>query len=216
MIKILSMKPAKTGEILKTGIYAVRNCLYLIETSGGYIMVDAGSNRKAVKQSLMDLKIDPLNIKHILLTHTDSDHTAALSLFTDAQIYLSEDELQMINGTTKRSFILGYNTLRDKIDLDKLSLLKNNQELIFGEHTIECIKTPGHTRGSMVYLLDGQYLFTGDAFSVAGGVMLTHPFTMDEKTAEESIKNFDEVIKRSALVITAHYGFYKADELKIR
>ena len=216
---MMSMTPSETGEILDTGIFAVNNqlnCLYFIETDAGYIVIDAGSNAKAVEQTLIEKNISPLDVKYVLLTHSDSDHVASLPLFTNAQIYMSEDELRMVDGTIKRNIYGVFNFLPDDIKLSSLSLLKEGEQLNLGEHTVECIKVPGHTPGSMAYLLDGQYLFTGDAVKVKNNMMSIHPFTMDKKTAEESIRNLSELNNENILVITAHYGYYNESDLKIK
>ena len=213
----LSMKPAATDEILNTEIYAVKNeinSLYFVETDIGYIVIDAGSNPDKVKEALNEIDIDPLSVKYVLLTHSDYDHVASLNLFSNAQIYMSEDELQMINGITKRNAGIN-NTLPDGVNLDSLVLLKDGQDLLFGEHTIKCIKTPGHTPGSMSYLLDKQYLFTGDAVMISNGVISIHPYTMNKGTSKESIQKIVEIAKQCEIVITAHYGYYKTDTLEL-
>jgi Zn-dependent hydrolases, including glyoxylases len=214
---MMSMTPSETGDIPDTGIFAVNNqlnCLYFIETNDGYIVIDAGSNAKAVEQALIEKNISPSDVKYVLLTHSDSDHVASLPLFTNAQIYMSEDELRMVDGTIKRNIFGIFNSLPDDIKPSNLSLLKEGEQMNLGEHTIECIKVPGHTVGSMAYLLDGQYLFTGDAFKVKNNMMSIHPYTMDTKTAEESIQNLSELKTENILVITAHYGYYNASDLK--
>ena len=217
IFSIFAMKPAESGKVADTSIYAIRNqrnCLYLIKSSDGYIMIDAGSNVKKIKQKLAEFEIVPSDVKSIFLTHSDYDHTAGLTLFSDARIYMSEDELQMINGMVRRSSLLGYNALPNRIKADSVGLLKNKQQLILGDRVIECVKAPGHTLGSMIYLLDGKYLFTGDAFSIINGTAKIHPFTMDSETAGISIKDLYEVIKKSEIVITSHYGFYMSNDLK--
>ena len=213
---MLSMNPMETGKILDTGIYAIKNNsnnLFLIESDDGYIVVDAGSDADKVAQTLNQVSIDALDVKYVLLTHSDYDHVASLNLFSNAQIFISEDELQMVNGQSKRN-AFSSNTLPDGIDKEGLTLLADGQELKLGEHTVECIKTPGHTPGSMVYLLDGQYLFTGDAFKVSDNTIDVHPFTMDEEISKESILQLDSVLNRSQLVLTAHYGYYQADTIR--
>jgi len=213
---MLSMNPMENGKILDTGIYAIKNNsnnLFFIESDDGYIVVDAGSDADKVAQTLNQVSIDALDVKYVLLTHSDYDHVASLNLFSNAQIFISEDELQMVNGQSKRN-AFSSNTLPDGIDKEGLTLLADGQELKLGEHTVECIKTPGHTPGSMVYLLDGQYLFTGDAFKVSDNTIDVHPFTMDEEISKESILQLDSVLNRSQLVLTAHYGYYQADTIK--
>ncbi|MCL1854144.1 MAG: MBL fold metallo-hydrolase [Clostridia bacterium] len=216
LLPVLLMTPAESGEILNTGIIALRNnrnCLYFIETSDGFILIDAGSNANAIQNDLSDMGIDGSKVKHILLTHSDSDHTAAIPLFPNAQIYLGKDELQMVDGTKRRS-AFGFNALPGGVRLPDLTPLEDGCVLRLGGQTVECLKAPGHTPGSMLYLLDGKYLFTGDAFKVRNGVIEEHPFTMDHETADASVQKLQEAVSGSQIVITSHYGFFKPEAIK--
>ena len=208
----LSMKPAATGEIPGAGIYAVKDkivCLYLIDTGGGYIAVDAGIDSKGISNTLAGLGIPAEKVTHVFLTHSDADHTAATTLFTNAQICMSEDEIQLLDGTTKRTGAAG-NQLPGRDDLSGITLLGSNQTLTIGGRTIECIKAPGHTPGSMLYLIDGKYLFTGDAFKAKNGARSVHPYTMDKKTASATIRSLDGLLSETEMILTAHYGCFPA------
>jgi len=212
---MLSMKPLSTGLIPGTDIYAVRtniNDMFLIKTAGGYIAIDAGASANAVQRGLEQLKIDAADIFYVLLTHSDFDHTAALGLFANAQICLGEDELQLLDGSAKRNSS-GANSLPEGIDIQSLGLLYGGQMLYFGEDTILCLKAPGHTPGSMLYVLNGAYIFSGDAFRVSGKTIKTHPFTMDEEQSLLSISLIDDMLGKSRMVFTAHYGVHPAADL---
>lgn len=213
---LLSMKPAETGRIANSEIIAVKNninSLYFIELEEGYALIDAGSNIKTIEKSLTDLSIPPESVKYILLTHSDSDHVAALSLFPQAKIYMSADELQMIDGTTKRGRNQS-NALPEGIAQNSLILLDGEEELTIGNYTVRCIKIPGHTPGSMAYLFADNYLFTGDAVRVQNKTLGVHPFSMDADLSQQSIQKLKEIIGDSnLLVLTAHYGYYNADKL---
>ncbi len=215
-LPLLSMKPNETGEVADTGITGVKNVignLYLLKGTDGYIVVDAGSDKSSVEKSLEEVNINPAEVKHVLLTHTDADHVASLSLFTDAQIYMNQEELQMVNGKTTRNGSTG-NSLPRGINQDEPVLLKDEQELTMGEHKIKCISAPGHTPGSMAYLIDGEYLFSGDAFKVSDNTLGVHPYTMDEEASKKSIKKLYETVKESKLVLTSHYGYFESAGLK--
>lgn len=215
---MLSMNPIETGEILNTGIYAIKNHsnnLFLVESADGYILVDAGSDADTIAKTLNQMFIDVLDVKYVLLTHSDYDHVASLTLFPNAQLLVSEDELQMVNGQTKRN-VFSSNTLPSSIHSERLALLADGQELKLGEHTVICVKAPGHTLGSMVYLFDGKYLFTGDAFKVSDNVVDVHPFTMDRQISRESMRKLEDIIDKSQLVLTAHYGYYQTNALIVK
>ena len=208
-LPLLSLKPAETGQIPGTGIFAVKNrlgCAYFYGTSGGYIMIDAGSDAKKIEASLYEEGINANDVRWIFLTHSDADHVAALTMFPNAIIHMGEDELPLLNGAVKRSLILR-NKLPDGISVDKINLLRDDQELSCGGIKVECLKTPGHTIGSMSYMVDDRYLFTGDAFKLIKGIMGVHPFTMDAKLAKNTMERLKEAINKSSLVLTSHYGY---------
>ena len=206
---IFKMKPAKTGQILNTNIYAINNfygTLYLIKINSGYIMFDAGTVIEELEDSLKIIGIDAKDVKCIFLTHSDGDHVAGLPLFPNANIYMSEDELPLINGTVKRAKSIE-NKIPSGIDIDKIILLANNSEYSFGGIKIKCIKTPGHTIGHMVYLVDEKYLFSGDAFDIKKGKINVHISSMDTKLSKETIKGLEKTINSSSIVFTSHFGF---------
>lgn len=198
------MTPAATGQILDTNIYAVKNAagtVYLIKTESGYIAVDAGTGLKKLETSLQEAKIHPADVHSIFLTHSHFDHVKGLPLFSQAQIYMSEDEMPLINGTK--------NSLPSEIDINKIKLIQGNQEYLFDGTKVSCIQSPGHTIGSMSFLIDGEYLFSGDAFKVIKGTADIHPFTMDAEAAETTIEKLKEISKNCSAVLTAHYGFFE-------
>lgn len=215
IIKVLfSMKPEKNNKvadicILKNDISNV----FLLKHNDGYIAVDAGSDLGKIEKELKKLNINASEVKHIFLTHTDSDHVACLSLFKNAQVYVSEDEFKMIDGSLKRSVFIK-NSLPDKVKTERLVLLKN-EELLLGGLKIKCVKTPGHTPGSMTYFIDNKYLFTGDALRINKGTLKRHPFVMDKEPCLNSIQIIKDIIKDSEYVFTAHYGYYKPENLKL-
>jgi len=208
---LLMMKPVKTGLVPGTDIYAVRNAVitaFLIKTDNGYILIDTGLNAGQLEKSLREAGININNVKWILLTHSDSDHTAALSLFPNAAIYMGKDELPLINGTMKRN-LFGGNKLPSGIDANKITLLSDGQELSFGGTKVRCISAPGHTKGSMAYLADDSYLFTGDAFMISNGKIGVQPFSMDTELNRKTIDQLRSTIENSSFVFTSHYGLIK-------
>jgi len=207
---MLLMSPAETGRVSETNIYIVKNkigAVFFIKTDIGYIMIDAGSDINALETSLDENKISINDVKWIFLTHSDYDHVDGLTLFPNADIFMSEDELQLIDGTSKRS-PFGGNKMPSGVDIGKIILLQDGQEFLFNATKIKCIKTPGHTNGSMAYLVDGQYLFTGDAFKIKNENISVHPYTMDKNLAKKTIEQLTETISNSSIVLTSHYGLY--------
>lgn len=214
MFPILTMKPASTGKVADSNIISIQNgsnTIYIFETDAGFIAIDAGSNREKLKESLTQLSIDPAKVSHVLLTHADPDHTAGLPLFTNAKIYLSEDEMKMLDGSTKRN-IFSYVSL--PVEMNKLLPLTDAQELSIGSLSIFTIKTPGHTLGSMSFLINQTYLFTGDAFRVNDKKMQIHPYSMDKDLSAKTILQLSKYIDQCQYVFTTHYGYHLAENLQ--
>jgi glyoxylase-like metal-dependent hydrolase (beta-lactamase superfamily II) len=198
------MSPSATKEITN-GIYAIKDTfvnLFLIKGTNGYIAIDAGNSPKLVIQEIQKLSIDPLKVVAVFLTHTDSDHVAALDLFTNAKIYISKAEEQMINGKTPRFVII-----KNK-KIAHYELLADNQTINFPGLKVLCIATPGHTPGSMSYIINDAYLFVGDTMSLKNGKadLFNEFFNMDSETEKESIKKLG-TLQNLKYVFTSHYGF---------
>jgi len=188
------------------GIYAIKDTfvnMYLVKESDYYVAVDAGNDMKVISDGLKKFNIDPEKVRAVLLTHSDGDHVAALKLFKNATVYLSKDEEQMITGKTARML-----SKHNKIDTKIYALLNDGQTFRVGTIPIEGILTPGHTPGSMSYLINGKYLFVGDAFGLKNG-KVDKPndfFTDDMKTA---IHSFDKInrLPNAKYIFTAHSGY---------
>lgn len=213
---MLVMRPMETGGIEGTSIISVRNSInnmFFIQSDSGYIAIDAGTNKDAIEKTLAELSINPSDIRYLLLTHSDYDHVGSLATFSNAQLLMSEDEWQMVSGVTKRNQSK-YNSLPAGVDMNSVELLADGQELSLDGQSVRCMKTPGHTPGSMSYLIDGKYLFTGDAVRIKGNRLLVHPFTMDEKEAQITIEMLMAAKESYSLLFTAHYGYHGSEELE--
>jgi len=208
------MNPTETGNISGTDVIAINdgmNSVYLVETESGYILFDAGSNMKRVESTLNENDININDVKWVFISHSDSDHTSSLPLFPNAEVYMSENEIPLIDGTVKRNLFSSNNL---PIGIDDIIRLNDGQSLLLGDVKIECINVHGHTNGSMVYLVDEKYLFTGDAFKYSKGELRVHPFTMDKTQSLKSIEMLRGIIHGGELtVFTSHYGYFTSDGL---
>ncbi len=197
------MKPVETKEI-SDGVYAVKDDfvnLFLIRASDAYIAVDAGNTTDHIQKELNRLNIDPKKVAAVFLTHSDADHTAGLGLFPNAVIYLSKKEEQMIDGRTARLFMF-----KNKIH-HTVEFLEDNQSLTVSGMTIKGIPMPGHTPGSMSFLVNDGLLFAGDAMGLKDGKVTAFNdiFNMDSKTHENSLTMLSRVTGIK-YIFTAHYG----------
>jgi hydroxyacylglutathione hydrolase len=199
------MYPSETGQLVDS-IYCIKDSfvnMYLVASKGKFIAIDAGNSIDGIKAGLSKLKICPDSVVAIFLSHTDGDHTKALSLFPKAVIYLSKVEEQMINGEKSR-FLFFKNSLGGR----NFTTLDDNQTVNLLMLSIQGILIPGHTPGSMSYLVNEKYLFTGDALGLKDGKIcgFTEFFNMDTKTALQSMPKLTSLPK-AEFIFTAHHGF---------
>ena len=112
------------------------------------------------------VKLDKLadyKISHCFATHGHADHIAEAKKITDhfqIPLYLHKDETIFIKDDTYNlsPYILG-----DSLEpVENLRLLTDQEKIDFQGHLLETIHTPGHTKGSVMYLLDNKHLFSGD------------------------------------------------------
>jgi hydroxyacylglutathione hydrolase len=195
----------ETQEVIK-GIFAVKDVyvnVYLIKRGENYIAIDAGSDKKTVTLELNRLNINVDRVSSLFLTHSDFDHTGGIELFKNAQIYLPEAEEQMINGKNVRLLFFFKNKLNREY-----KLIKDGEVIDIEGFSIRCIATPGHTPGSVCYLVDGRYLFAGDNFSLKDGKagLFNDFFNMDSRTQKKSLFRLKE-LKGVEYIFTGHYGF---------
>jgi len=203
--EIKNMKTMETTEIVPN-VFSIKDSfvnMFLVKDNSTYVAIDAGNDIEVIKNELKKLIINPDSVVAVMLTHSDGDHTAALKLFKNAKIYLSKQEEQMINGTTSKFMGVG-----NKIYTKNYILLNDQQTLTIGNLIITGILTPGHTPGTMSYLVNEKYLFVGDAFGLKNG-KIDKPndfFSKDMKTAISSFQKINNLLN-AEYIFTAHNGY---------
>ena len=160
--------------------------VYLIEDREGHILIDAGVGIEdsRILENIKKDGIDPYWIKHLLLTHTHSDHAGgAVGLKEELglKVYVSAVEAEFLRSTDQMDLGLdiaiadgiypeGYSFPNCEPDVE----LKGGEIFTFGEWRIQAIHTPGHSIGSMCYLIkkEGRTgLFSGDVVVHSGKLM---------------------------------------------
>ena len=212
-------KPLNTGWI-DDHVACVREWvanIFFYTKNGATIMIDAGYNYERLGEKMGWLDIDPASVRHILITHQDTDHVGALErdselLFRDATVYLSEIENRYLTGEARRRVIHGlYKLPMVKTD-NRRVLLTDGQVMDIDGVRIECILCPGHTWGHMVYLIDDEYLFTGDTiwFGADGGYSFLSTLAEDNRLAVRSLEALENNLRerdKNLKIITGHTGW---------
>ena len=205
--------PARSG-VISGNMYAML-CgfvnFYAYRASGGVILFDTGMNPGVAKKSLAKAGINPDEVTHIFLTHTDYDHAGGLAAFKNAEIFITGEEEQMINGQTARRGLVHNGRV------GKYTTLENGKKISAGGAEIECFLTPGHTPGSASYLVDNCFYISGDLLRVARGSNRVTPFmrlmNKDHALDIKSVAEAKPAIKNAEYLLTAHTGWRKVSEL---
>ena len=212
-------KPLNTGRIDER-VSCVREFvanIFFYTKNGVTIMIDAGYNYPRLKEKMGWLDLDPASVQHILITHQDTDHVGAVEadsdgLFREAKLYIGEVENRYLTGEVRRKVIFGLFKLPIVKTDNQRVLLQDGQVLDIEGVKVECFLVPGHTWGHMVYLIDNQYLFTGDTlwFGPDGGKSFINMLAEDNKLAVRSLAVLEEKLRGCGLrpiIITGHTGW---------
>ena len=186
--------------VLRVGIVN----MFVYTEGNNTIAIDASYETPGLIDEFKKINIDPLSITHLFLTHSDIDHAGSYGIFKNAQVYLSKEEEQMINGLTARAAGIYSNP---KI-LNTYNLLSDSDGIAAGNINVQAISTPGHTPGSMCYLIDGAMLFTGDTIILKEKKVFPFysSFNMNTEQQKLSIRKLAALENVSA-IYTAHTGY---------
>jgi glyoxylase-like metal-dependent hydrolase (beta-lactamase superfamily II) len=148
-------------KIIKLILGAFDTNTYVLIKDGHSVVIDPAANAVKILLSVAGMKFD-----RILLTHGHFDHTSAAQdlkeLYaakgTPPKIYIHEKDAPMLNDVEK-SFASFMPRLFKPCQADVL--VKDGDVIKFGESEITVMNTPGHSRGSVMFIID-DVIFTGD------------------------------------------------------
>jgi glyoxylase-like metal-dependent hydrolase (beta-lactamase superfamily II) len=145
---------------------------YAVETPDGLVLIDTGldDSAAAVTRQLTRLGLDVGRVRAILLTHVHADHSLGaerLRRLTGAKVYAGRADCRPLrDGGPREAFVSIYympdvSTHATAVDVE----LQGDETIPFGTTRFTALAAPGHTPGSVCYLLERpglRALFTGD------------------------------------------------------
>lgn len=151
---------------------------YLFEKNGVKFMVDCGGTTQYTANVLKQYNFIP---DIVLLTHGHIDHILALSALKElgAKVFIHSNDACYLTDSSYNlsSYLIGQNFVCDCNTID---------EQVLKEYGIDVLHTPGHSPGSVCYLID-DILFSGDTL-FCGGIGNTSFPGGDHKTEITSVK----------------------------
>ncbi|MBR2499000.1 MAG: MBL fold metallo-hydrolase [Clostridia bacterium] len=157
------------------------NTYFLVNELNQAVVIDSGENYKKVKQVESECGF---KIEAVLLTHAHFDHAGNAKKLQDdgAKIYISElDAPKLLNEQNLSS---DFGREFDYLTADYT--IVDGQTLNVCGIDIKVIATPGHTDGSVCFLV-GNMLFTGDTLFLES-VGRTDFITGDRNELVKSVK----------------------------
>lgn len=184
-----------TGHVC-TSIMAIRDSFvnfYIIQAPEGLICVDTGWRRKHVRKCFQSLGLMLDKVRAVLITHAHLDHARCLDLYPQAELFIG-----------KRELFSGLLTIRKPAGVIPVH---GSQKISCVGAQVSIIETPGHTQGSIAYLIDGRFLFTGDALRLRQGKALPFYacFSQDTRALKQSVQKL-AAINGIECLFTAHTG----------
>ena len=205
-------------QVCENGIICLRdkdvNC-FLIPDGEDYIAIDSGyMNSSNTRAGLQQLGIDASRVKAVFLTHLDIDHAGGMDqksncLFPKAAVYLGKDESRYLTGEYSRKKVL-FHRCKLPIALSEFQTLTDGAVVKLQETTVLAIYAFGHTLGHTAYLVNNQWLFSGDCIisNEEGGWCFYDFWNSDtemNKAAAQKLKRICED-RQIDTVLTSHSG----------
>ena len=185
--------------------------VYLVESHSeeGLILIDCGMSLKMIK-NIDRINLNPLDIKHCIITHFHIDHIAAcydLKQFNEkVNFYAHEMDADAIEevGHDKETAAKWYGVSYKPVKLTKR--LKGELEtLSFGIYDFQCIHTPGHTPGSISILLQ-----TKENKKILFGQDLHGPITPGESDYDDYQNSLRKLLDLKAdILCEGHFGIFQ-------
>lgn len=142
------------------GMLPTNTYLGVNEETGNGFLVDPAVYEPQVEDAMKEMGIT--NLQYILLTHGHFDHILGVNGFLknhpEAKVVIhKEDEAFLTDTVLSHSKMHGLTQEPVKADI----LVADGDVLPFDDTEFKVVHTPGHTRGSVVYLLN-DIMFSGD------------------------------------------------------
>lgn len=132
------------------------------ENLANYHQFEVGAD-DAVSAHLRALQIDPGDVTHVINSHLHFDHCGGNGQLSNARVLVQKRELEV----AQRPGSLGLGYVTSEFDTGQPFELTDGEHDVFGDQSVVCIPTYGHTPGHQSLRvqteLGGEVLLCGDA-----------------------------------------------------
>lgn len=190
---------------IRTNVYVISN-----DKNEG-ILVDTSYKF----EPLFDEITKKYQIKAILLTHSHIDHVDGLKLFrnTNIPVYMSKQSKEALSDSRASSYYIVGEDSPFKDNSLNIKVVEDNEILNLFGYDVKFLLTPGHTNGSMTFVIDElKSIFSGDTlFSGRHGMTTYYSGNhLDMLKSIEKITSYPD----DYLVYPGHEGVSYLKDLK--
>ncbi len=186
----MTIKKIVTGDFLTN--------TYLVENKGQCVLIDPGLDFEFTAKEILK----KYEVKAILITHGHMDHIDGLQYFPSIPIYFPALEKAFLKDETLSLYLMFGNKMPfSQKDLN-LIFVEDQAEIKIAHFTFLAIHTPGHTQGSMCYLIQNA-LLSGDTL-FAGSVGRTDFPTGNSDFLYKSLKKITKMISNGTIIYPGH------------
>lgn len=165
--------------------------------------IETGEGLRAAAQ-LEDVGFDPADVDVVVLTHLHLDHAGDIGSFPDAEFVVQQEELEYAwwpaDPIQRNLYLEGdFGTLRSP-EFD-VTAIEGRYDL-FGDGSVECIPTPGHSAGHQSVKVElpvnGTVVLGGDVAFLESAYEddLQPPFAWDTEAAIHSTRRLRNLANR--------------------
>lgn len=209
-----------TGEIWQVGGAGYTSpedaAVYLLCANGRAAIVDAGcgGHGERLAANIQACGIQSSQVDYLLITHCHFDHTGGAAdlrvRFGCAVVAHELDAAALENANSTLTAAHWYGTTMTPLPVD-VKLAGDRSRITLGGRQVEAIHTPGHTPGSVVYLVESEgrrVLFGQDVHGP-----LHEDFSSDETAYRQSLSLMAGL--GADILCEGHFGVFRgADDVR--
>ncbi|NJE61151.1 FprA family A-type flavoprotein [Thermococcus sp. 21S7] len=177
---------------------------YLMKLDGATVLFDLSKTEYTdLFMEALGKLIDPKEITHVVIHHTEPDHTGALPAFLEANGY----KAKLIGTSFAKRFLEGF--YGEKV-VENFYTIKDGEEMSIGGKTFRFITVPWlHWPDTMItYVVEDRLIFSCDA---GGGYSI--PPAIDDSD-EEVVQRYLPHVTKYIVTVIGHYHKYIVQNIK--